>query len=255
MSEQNVSPNPLNEISKKQSVRTAFGALAPAYDTWYHTPIGRYVWSVEVSAVRSMLPYEVKGIVFDVGTGTGMSLTLLRSNHYQLIGIDNSWQMIEIAHQKTYERQDVELVVADGECLPFRSNVADLIFGMTVIEFVPNPDQFLQEMYSCLHPQGWLVLGVLTSTNLWALERRIRSFVQPDVFSYAHFPSPWQLIRRLHQNGFHRTRYRGAVYAPTFTPARCLETLSRIENMLGDRWLSRAFGAFSVVQAQSVKIT
>lgn len=248
-----MSPVQPNSATQKQAVRAAFSSLAPAYDAWYHTPMGKYVWMVEASAVRAMLPQKMNGVVVDIGVGTGMSLTLLEPFSFQVVGVDNTWQMVNIAHQKTQEDQEVHLVIGDGENLPFRRNVADLIIGMTVFEFVPNPDRFLQEVQSCLHPKGWLVLGVLTSTNLWALERRIRSFAQPDVFSYAQFPSPWQLIRRLYRNGFHHVHYRGAVYAPTFTPKRCLATFSRLDDKLGIRWVIRALGAFSVVQARSAE--
>jgi len=253
MSEEILSSVLPNDATQKHAVRAAFEALAPVYDAWYHTPMGKYVWAVEAIAVRAMLPQKMNGVVVDVGVGTGMSLTLLQPFSSQVVGVDNTWQMVDIAHQKIQENQEVHLVIGDGENLPFRRNVADIMMGMTVLEFVPNPDRFLQEVHACLHPKGWLVLGVLTSTNLWALERRIRSFAQPDVFSYAQFPSPWQLTRRLYRNGFYRVRYRGAVYAPTFTPKSCLANLSRLDEKLGIRWLSRSLGAFSVVQARSTE--
>lgn len=253
MSEEILSSVQPNDSTQKHAVRSAFGALAPVYDTWYQTPLGKYVWTVEVAAVHAMLPPKVNGVVVDIGVGTGMSLPLLQPFSSQIVGLDNTWQMVNIAYQKNQENQEVHLVIGDGENLPFRRNVADFIMGMTVLEFVPNPDNFLQEVQAFLQPKGWLVLGVLTSTNLWALERRIRSFVQPDVFSHAQFPSPWQLIRRLYRNGFHRVRYRGAVYAPTFTPKRCLATFSQLDGKLGNRWVSRSLGAFSVVQARSAE--
>jgi ubiquinone/menaquinone biosynthesis C-methylase UbiE len=253
MSEEILSSVLTNDATQKHAIRTAFGALAPAYDTWYNTPMGNYVWSVEATAIREMLPHKVNGVVVDIGVGTGMSLTLLQPFSSQVVGVDNTWQMVDIAHQKIQASQEAHLVIADGEHLPFRKNVADLVLGMTVLEFVPNPDLFLHEVHSCLHPKGWLVLGVLTSTNLWALERRIRSFVRPDVFSYAQFPSPWQLTRRLYRNGFQHVRYRGAVYAPTFTPKSCLDNFSLFDGKLGIKWFSRALGAFSVVQARSAE--
>jgi ubiquinone/menaquinone biosynthesis C-methylase UbiE len=254
MSEEILSSVLPNDATQKRAVRLAFEALAPVYDIWYQTPLGEYVWAVEAAAVHAMLPPKVNGVVVDIGVGTGMSLSLLQPLSSQIVGVDNTWQMVNIAFQKNQENQEVHLVIGDGENLPFRRNVADLIMGMTVLEFVPNPDQFLQEVQACLHPKGWLVLGVLTSTNLWALERRIRSFAQPDVFSHAQFPSPWQLIRRLYRNGFYRVHYRGAVYAPAFIPKRCLATFSRLDGKLGNRWVSRSLGAFSVVQARSAEI-
>jgi ubiquinone/menaquinone biosynthesis C-methylase UbiE len=247
-------PNmPTMDSKHKQAVCTAFGALAPFYDAWYQTPVGKYVWAVESATITAMLPNHRRGIIFDIGTGTGMSLTLLSSRSTQIIGIDFAWEMLDVAYQKSHHFTRVHLVLADAENLPFRHAVADLVFGMTVLEFVSDTNQFLQEIYYSLSPNGWLVLGVLSSTNLWALERRIRSFVKPDVFSFAWFPSPWQVTRALLRNGFFKIQYQGAVYAPSFTPSKLLEACAVIDRKLSHQWLWRALGAFLVIRAHTVR--
>jgi ubiquinone/menaquinone biosynthesis C-methylase UbiE len=232
------------------AVRLAFDSIAPLYDSWYQLPIGRYVWSVETEAVKALLPHQVNGIALEVGVGTGMALSVYQNDSLQIVGIDIAWQMLAVANRKSTITDNVHLVLSDGVELPFRKDSIDLTLGMTVIEFIANGDRLLQEIHRCLRPAGHVLLGVLTSTNLWAVDRRIRSFVQHDVFELAKFPSPWQVIQMLHRNGFSQVNYRGAVYAPPFSPTSCLQAFTLLDRRLGSRWLSRALGAFLVFHAR-----
>jgi len=233
----------------KQAVSTAFGAIAPFYDAWYTTPIGRYVWAVETAATLALLSAQETGIALEIGVGTGMALGILKTASHNLVGIDISWQMLQNAYEKTQADIQTHLVLADGENLPFRKNSLSLIMGMTVIEFVPNPSELLLEVRRVLHIDGRLILGVLTSTNLWALERRIRNLVTPDVFQFAAFPSPWQMKRMLHRAGFTVCATKGSVYAPSFVPSRCINQLAQIDQVLGQQWLTRPWGAFYSILA------
>lgn len=252
MSDDFLLTKPITNSKHKQAVSDAFGALAPFYDAWYQTPVGKYVWAVESATIKALLPSRLQGVIFDIGIGTGMSLALLSSESSQIVGIDIAWEMLGVVYQKSRQLTSLHLVLADGEELPFRKEVADFTFSMTVLEFVSNANQFLREICRSLSTNGWLLLGVLSSPNLWASERRIRSFVKPDVFRFAWFPSAWQVARALYQNGFFQIQYRGAVYAPSFTPSRLLESCAIIEKKLSNRWLLRALGAFLVMRAQKV---
>lgn len=250
-----MSDRSLSNSSKKESEHTlavsqAFGAIAPWYDSWYQTPVGSYVWSVETEAIQALLPDPVSGVVLEVGVGTGMMITTIHDQSQQFVGVDVAWQMLAIALQKHLKTKNLHLVLSDGLHLPFRKECIDLALAMTTLEFVSDPDQVLTEIHRCLNQTSHFLLGMLTSTNLWAVERRIRSFIQPDVFKFARFPSPWEVIRLLKRNGFAQIQYRGSVYAPTFTPTRLLARFASLEPVLGTRWWSRAFGAFLVFSAK-----
>ncbi len=232
------------------AVSMAFGNIARFYDKWYQTPLGTYVWSVETAAMKALFPSTSASVIIDIGAGTGMSLSLVEHYMNQLVGVDISWEMIAIAYQKTKNKARIHLVLADGMNLPFRPNIAELILGMTVLEFVSDPKSLLREIHRCLESTGNLQLGVLTSTNLWAIERRIRGLIQPDVFSYAKFPSVWQLIRLLRRNGFSIVQYIGSVYAPAITPHIFLPSFRQLDRKLGANRLSRVWGAFLVIHAR-----
>ena len=221
------------------------------YDLWYDTPLGSYVWYVEKAAITKMLPRKIDGVAIDVGAGTGMSLETLLDQDVQLVGVDISWQMLKIAQEKLKAHLNTSLIIADAENLPFRNSIAELMLGITTLEFVPNPMKSLYEMRRVLQTRGWLVLGILPRTSLWTLERRLRNIVRPDVFTHAKFPSPWQLIRMLRQASFADVQYRGSVYALTFTPTIFLPGLTHLDAKWGAQWLLRSFGAFLVFRARN----
>ncbi|MFW9831429.1 MAG: methyltransferase domain-containing protein, partial [Candidatus Thorarchaeota archaeon] len=113
MNKQGYSGELKRSSEQKQAIRRAFGALAQFYDVWYDTPLGKYVWSVEATAIRELLPEKMGEIIIDVGVGTGMSLSVLRDFLGHFIGVDIAWQMIEKARQKTKNFIKSHLVLAD----------------------------------------------------------------------------------------------------------------------------------------------
>ena len=252
MSDRSLTKTRQKNDKHKQTVSLAFGSMAAFYDSWYHSHIGSYVWKVETEAVRAFLDQQIPGVALEIGVGTGMALPILQSVSSQLVGIDIAWQMLAVARRKFMKIENVHLVLSDGTKLPFRKKCTDLALGMTVLEFIRNREEFLLEIHRCLRPAGQLLLGVLTSTNLWAIERRVRSIAQHDIFKLAKFPNPWQVTRMLHENGFCLIDYRGAVYAPSFAPRACLHVFSQLDAKWGTRWLGRALGAFLVFHARRI---
>ncbi|MFX1564484.1 MAG: class I SAM-dependent methyltransferase [Promethearchaeota archaeon] len=250
MSDKNLAHTKSKNIEHKRAVSLAFGSIASSYDSWYQTAIGKYVWFVETQALQALYPTTPYHVALEIGVGTGKAISLIGDTHSQLIGIDIAWQMLAIAYGKFAKFDNIQLVLADGTSLPFRNECCDITLSMTVLEFVNNRDGFVQEIYRCLRTAGDLLLGVLTSLNLWAVDRQIRSWIQHDVFELASFPNPWQVVRRLSRNGFTQIRYRGAVYAPSFLPEKCFPFISRFEAKLGNRWPTRAVGAFTVFSAK-----
>jgi ubiquinone/menaquinone biosynthesis C-methylase UbiE len=234
----------------KLAVGTAFGSIARFYDAWYSTPLGDYVWKVESAAIAAALPNRIEGVALDLGAGSGMSMELLLQRGAFTVGVDLSWQMIAVAREKLRTNPRADFVLADGEQLPFRERVVELVSGVTVLEFVPNPPQMLEQIHKVLRSGGQLVLGILSSTSIWGVERRIRTFARRDIFAFARFPTPWQITRLLRRAAFAAIRYRGSVYAPTFTPTRFLPSFARLDESWGDRWLSKSLGAFLVFRAE-----
>jgi SAM-dependent methyltransferase len=57
-------------------------------------------------------------------------------------------------------RTDLVNVVADGEALPFASEMFDVVVCTQVFEHFPNPHQAAREMHRVLKPEGALLMSV-----------------------------------------------------------------------------------------------
>jgi len=87
--------------------------------------------------------------ILDIGCGTAYFTFLLSKLNKQVIGIDLSKSMIKIGKRSlTYERTEskIELVLADGEHLPFKNNTFDIVFCLDFLHHVSNVSPVIREM-------------------------------------------------------------------------------------------------------------
>ena len=64
-----------------------------------------------------------EGLVLELGCGTGKLMTLLGKAGFDMIGVDNSVEMLQIAREKT--SQDFLYLLQDMSCLLYTSDAAD----------------------------------------------------------------------------------------------------------------------------------
>jgi SAM-dependent methyltransferase len=100
---------------------------------------------------------DVRGLeVCDVGVGKGMLLDrLLRAGPRSVTGVDLSRAYLD----RLSERNDVRLVLADAERLPFRAEF-DVVVSSDVLEHVLNVGDFLVSVREALRPGGRFVVRV-----------------------------------------------------------------------------------------------
>jgi ubiquinone/menaquinone biosynthesis C-methylase UbiE len=100
---------------------------------------------------------EAHGRVLEIGVGTGLSFP-----HYphvdELVGIDPSEGMLRRAHGRSAELgQDVTLLSADAEQLPFEDASFDTVVCLMVLCTVDDPRSALVEIRRVLRPGGRLL--------------------------------------------------------------------------------------------------
>ncbi len=82
--------------------------------------------------------------VLDVGCGTALLLENLPKKTYYL-GIDKSLGMLSIALRRVKGRP-ADLLLADAQLLPLRSNSFGTCYSFTVLQNVEKPEKVLEEM-------------------------------------------------------------------------------------------------------------
>jgi SAM-dependent methyltransferase len=107
------------------------------------------------------------GPVADLGCGPGAHALALARRGYDVVGIDGSPRMVEVARTRaerdgidaTFEVQDVSA--------PLRFGDASLggVLAILVLQHLPDPPAFIAEIRRCLRPNGHVLLTAPTRDN------------------------------------------------------------------------------------------
>lgn len=134
-------------------VKKAFSALAPYYDT-----ITAFFSGVMDKAVNfTKAPKGSK--ILDVATGTGKLAFAFAEEGYEVVGIDLSEAMLEVAKKKN-KYTNARFEVADATNLPF----ADNSFEVSTISFALHDmplsirEKVLKEMERVTRPEGIIIV-------------------------------------------------------------------------------------------------
>lgn len=107
--------------------------------------------------ILSYLPDKSENIL-DLGCGPGGLFPYLLKKSKQVIGVDSSEKMLEVA-RKTYSSQKkIKIIEAPLENLPFKTNTADAVVASMVLHHISNPPLVLQEANRVLRNKGVLCL-------------------------------------------------------------------------------------------------
>ncbi|MCR5180608.1 MAG: bifunctional demethylmenaquinone methyltransferase/2-methoxy-6-polyprenyl-1,4-benzoquinol methylase UbiE [Bacteroidaceae bacterium] len=228
--QENITPYPSSEGTKRQQVVEMFNHIAPTYDRLNHSlslGIDRH-W--RRTAIDSLKPFAPQKIL-DIATGTGdfAILAARRLKPRQIIGADISEGMMEVGLRKVKEA-GLENIISfqkdDCTCLSFPDDTFDAI---TIAYGARNFDDLqagLQEMCRVLHPGGHLMLVELTTPPRFPMKQLFNFYahtVMPflgrlishddSAYTYlpqsmAAFPQAEELKPRLLQAGFSDVQFR-----------------------------------------------
>jgi SAM-dependent methyltransferase len=93
-------------------------------------------------------------VVVDVGGGTGLLASRLRSDGHRVVCVDRSLHML----RRAAHRQAVpECVQGRAEAMPLASRCADVVVAANVLHLHPNPGDVIAECLRVLRPGGRLI--------------------------------------------------------------------------------------------------
>jgi len=111
-----------------------------------------------VSKQRKQILRQAKGVILEVGVGTGSSFKDYPPGK-QIIAVDASKGMLRLAEKKLKVcNGQIEMQVADAQNLPFKDEIFDTIFTSLVFCSVHNPFRGLREMRRVLKKDGRLLM-------------------------------------------------------------------------------------------------
>jgi ubiquinone/menaquinone biosynthesis C-methylase UbiE len=128
--------------------RRVFEDHAGDYDQWFddHGDI----YAAQVSMLRNAMPDYGRGL--EVGIGSGRFALPFDIQ----FGIDPSGKLLHMA-----KNHGIDVVVGEGEHLPYRSGSFDYVLMMTVICFLDDIMTVFHEVNRVLTPGGMLIVGFI----------------------------------------------------------------------------------------------
>jgi ubiquinone/menaquinone biosynthesis C-methylase UbiE len=99
-----------------------------------------------------------RGLVLEVGVGSGLNLPLYGSAVTRVVGLDPSLELLRLASNRTADAVvPVSLLRGSAEHVPFRDAVFHAIVITWTLYSIPNPIAALTEMRRVLRPGGRLI--------------------------------------------------------------------------------------------------
>src|SRR6266542_6642355 len=196
--------------SLEEQARQLFAPLGPTYDR-----VGAALSLGQDPLWRRFLVSRLPrgGHVLDVATGTGLVATELLRQGFEVTGVDQSPEMLAVAHRRFGD--DVKLINASAEALPLGSESFDALTFTYLLRYVADPAATLAELARVVKPGGSIasiefavptapwwhaawwgytrallpVAGRLTGGRGWF---RVGRFLGPSISShYRQYPTDW----------------------------------------------------------------
>ncbi len=184
-----------------------------------------------------------RGLVLEVGVGSGLNLPFYSQAVDRVCGIDLSLELLRLAHRRTVDALiPVSLLRASAEHLPFADAVFDTVVMTCTLCSIANPVAALIEMRGVLKPGAWLVFvehGLSPETRIarwqhwltpcWKrigggchLDRKADDLIRAAVFrikametGYMKGPKPWTFMYRAVRPS---SSYRDSFVLPRLAP-------------------------------------
>lgn len=139
----------------KKQVARQFSRAASSYDS---------AAGIQHRAVTQLLETpsltDIDGHWCDIGCGTGTALPHLKLRGAKhLTGVDMAEGMLQAAAQ--YQDEHTQLLLADADDLPIKSQVVNGVFSSLMLQWSENPQHTLQEWQRILKPGGTLAVATL----------------------------------------------------------------------------------------------
>lgn len=158
------------------SIESYYDAYRPVMEEIYHNPRIAYMRKVEDACIRLTKP---RGLVLDVGCGTGRQSLLLAELGCHVVATDISLGMLLEARRRAEKRGlrgQVEFIQASADALPFRPGVfsrAYSLFG--AFNHAPRLLHGLRRLRRSLKKGGLFLLSVLNRYQLtWWIEAMLK---------------------------------------------------------------------------------
>ncbi len=143
----------MNRWDRKRRVMRRYDTTAQSYDEQY----GKEQEAKYLKALKHV-NVTADGPVLDVGCGTGLLFTHIASAALAVVGVDISRELLLKAKEQAVKFRNVSVVRADADHMPFQTGFFSVVFGFTVLQNMPKPEETLAELERVSKSGGSIVV-------------------------------------------------------------------------------------------------
>jgi SAM-dependent methyltransferase len=178
-----------------------FLASHNAGEIWnWETPAGKIRWDRRVGMLTNLLKSGMK--VLEIGCGTGFFTKEITKKPVQLIAIDISPELIEVARRNILD-SNVEFIIENAYQMSFDDQTFNAVIGSSVLHHL-NIDAALNEIYRVLTPGGFIAFTepnmmnpqIALQKNIPALKKALGDSPDESAFFI------WSIRKKLKKTGF-----------------------------------------------------
>jgi SAM-dependent methyltransferase len=150
----------LGHLDRETRLRAPVGTeydLRAGYHEWsatYDQPLR--LFPIEEPPMRAIIDTLPPGTVLDAGCGTGRYSTMLAGRGHEVIGVDQSGAMLDIARKKL---PSADFREGDLTALPLPDRSVDAVLCALTLVHVPDLARALREFARVMRPGGRLVIS------------------------------------------------------------------------------------------------
>ena len=211
---------------KKEFVQKMFDDISPRYDFLNHfLSLGTDIyWRKKFIQTLNIKDGQT---VLDVACGTGdIGFEILKKYNIELINLDLSENMLNIAEKKAKDKQfeNIQFIQGDAEMIPLENDSVDCLTIAYGFRNIAHYEIALEEFYRVIKPGGTLgilefsipkskIFGSLFTFYFHHILPRIGSlFARSDAYRYLpesvdFFPSRDDICRKITNAGFQRSTF------------------------------------------------
>jgi ubiquinone/menaquinone biosynthesis C-methylase UbiE len=130
----------MSEWDKKRALMHRYDLTAHIYDMQYAEE-----QTAKIEAALEGLKMEKHSLVLDAGCGTGLLFGYVADKAETTVGLDISRKILLQAEKRVKNFQNIHLILADADNMPLNENIFSHVFGITLIQNMPNPVKTLNE--------------------------------------------------------------------------------------------------------------
>ncbi|MBI4196028.1 MAG: class I SAM-dependent methyltransferase [Betaproteobacteria bacterium] len=148
------------------------------YDKWILPRLTDLVMrNKDATRYRSQIVPQARGVVLEIGAGSGLNLPFYGAAVARLFALDPSEEMLRMARKKARAAGfPVEFLTHAGEEIPLDDRCLDMVVTTWTLCTIPDPIKALQEMRRVLKPDGTLLFaehGLAPDANVRTWQERL----------------------------------------------------------------------------------